>query len=180
MKFLSFLLPVFFLAAACNNTTLKVDLPPAPAQLDSVKKMITGKKYKTEKLAQISNLVSDKNDPYEWFEEMKDTTAFFRNYSQQRMKFALQFTNDSAAILTDEKGTTHGTWSLDDEPGKDDTPGIFLRLAVSSEEKLFPGQTGATTMTYTFKVLGLNEKELFLQTPNIFNMRKIAVLMKTE
>jgi hypothetical protein len=35
-------------------------------------------------------------------------------------------------------------------------------------------------MTYTFKVLGLSEKQLFLQTPNVFNMRKIAVLMKTE
>jgi hypothetical protein len=180
MKFLSFLLPVFFLAAACNNATVKVDLPPAPAQLDSVKKIVTGKKYKTEKLAQISNLVSDKNDPYEWFEEMKDTTAFFRNYRDQRMKFGVQFINDTSITVTDQSGTTNGTWSIDDQPGKDDTPGIFLRVTVMSEEKLFPGQTGLSTLTSSYKVIGINDKQLFLQTPNMFNMRKIAVLMKPE
>jgi hypothetical protein len=181
MKLIALLLPFIVFAAACTNSkTVQVDLPPAPANIDSVKKIVAGKNYKTEKLAQISNLVADKNDPYEWFEEMKDTTPFFKNYQVQRMKFGVQFTNDSVAVVTDEKGTNQGLWSLDDQPGKDDTPGIFLRIAVSSEEKLFAGQTGATTMTYTFKVLGLSEKQLFLQTPNVFNMRKIAVLMKTE
>lgn len=179
MKNLKLLLPVIAFWA-CNSSTVQVDLPPAPANMDSVKKMITGKKYVTEKLAQISNLVGDKNDPYEWFEEMKDTTPFFKNYQTQRMKFAVQFVNDSTAVITDEKGTTNGSWSLDDQPGKEDTPGIFLRISVSSEEKLFPGQTGLSTLTSTYKVLGMNDRQLFLQTPNMFNMRKIAALLKTE
>lgn len=181
MKLIALLLPFIVFAASCTNSkTVEVDLPPAPANMDSVKKMITGKKYVTEKLAQVSNLLADKNDPYEWFEEMKDTTPFFKNYQAQRMKFGVQFTNDSTAVITDEKGTNQGLWSLDDQPGKDDTPGIFLRIAVSSDEKLFAGQSGATKLTYKFKVLGVSEKQLFLLTPNVFNMRKVAVLMKTE
>jgi hypothetical protein len=181
MKLLSLLLTSLVFITACNNTTtVHIDLPAAPANMDSVKKMITGKKYVTEKIAQVSNLVADKNDPYEWFEEMKDTTPFFKNYRDQRMKFAVQFINDTSVTVTDQSGITNGTWSIDDQPGKDDTPGIFLRLTVMSEEKLFPGQTGLSTLTSSYKVLGINDRQLFLQTPNMFNMRKIAVLMKHE
>ena len=180
MKSLSFILTALFFLSACNTATVQVDLPPAPASMDAVKKMITGKKYNTEKLAQVSNLVADKNDPYEWFEEMKDTTAFFRNYRDKRMKFSVQFVNDTAAVITDEAGTNNGAWSIDDQPGEKETPGIFLRLSVTSEEKLFPGQTGFSTLTSTYKILGMNDKQLFLQTPNMFNMRKMAVLLKAE
>jgi len=138
------------------------------------------KKYKAAELALISTFISDKNDPYEWFDNVRDTTRFFRNYEQQKMKFALQFINDSTAEITDETSVSKATWKIDDQPKSDEKPGIFLRLSMERDEQLIPGQTGKSTITFSYKVLGIDDKQLFLETPNMFNSRKMAVLMKTE
>ena len=155
-------------------------LPPAPANTDAVAKTIKGKKYKAAELALISTLISDKNNPYEWFDDVKDTTRFFRNYEQQKMKLVIQFINDSTAEVTDESSVNKATWKIDDQPKSDEKPGVFLRLSMERDEQLMPKQTGKSTITVSYKVLGIDDKQLFLETPNMFNSRKMAVLMKAE
>ena len=155
-------------------------LPPVPASIDSVAKTIMRKKYKAAELALISKLISDKNNPYEWLDQIKDTTLFFRNYEKEKMKFAIHFINDTAAQVTDEAATNKATWKLDNEPKSDETAGIFLRLTMEKDEILIPGQTGKSTITFSYKVLGVDDKQLLLETPNMFNSRKLAVLMKPE
>ena len=54
-------------------------------------------------------LSPDKNNPYEWFDEIKDTTPFFRNYEKQKRKFEINFIDDSAAKITDEAGVNKAT-----------------------------------------------------------------------
>ena len=156
------------------------ELPPTPASIEAVVKTITGKKYKTAELALVSNLISDKNNPYEWFDQIKDTTPFFKNYEKQKMKLAIHFINDTAAGVTDDAATNKTTWKLDNQPKSDETPGIFLRLTMQKDEALVPGQVGKSTITFSYKVLGVDDKQLLLETPNMFNSRKLAVLMKTE
>ena len=157
-----------FFVIGCGNKK-KDSLPPAPPNIDAVTKTIKGKKYKAAELALISTLISDKNDPYEWFDNVKDTTRFFRNYEQQKMKLVIQFLNDSTAEVTDEAGVNKAKWSIDDQPKSQETAGIFLRLAMEK-----------TTNTFSYKILGIDDKQLFLETPNMFNSRKMAVLMKAE
>jgi hypothetical protein len=48
------------------------------------------------------------------------------------------------------------------------------------DESVFPGQVGKATITFSYKILGIDDKQLFLETPNMFNMKKVAALMKTE
>ena len=176
-KTLLFFFISLFIFGCANSKTVN---PPAPANADAVAKAIKGKKFKTTELALISNLVADKNNPYEWFDEIKDTTAFFRNYEKERMKFGVNFFNDSSAEVTDEAGVNKATWKIDDQPKSDETAGVFLRLSMEKQEAFMPGQTGLSTITFTYKVLGIDDKQLLLQTPNMFNSRKIAALMKTE
>jgi len=168
---------LFFSACSNNKTT---QLPPVPANIDMVANTITAKKFKASDLALISKLISDKNNPYEWFDQIKDTTPFFKNYEKQKMKLAIHFMNDTAAEVTDEASVNKATWKLDSQPKSDETPGIFLRLSMQKDETLLPGQTGRSTITFSYKVLGVDDKQLFLETPNMFNSRKLAVLMKTD
>lgn len=168
-----------FFIISCGNKKF-TSLPPAPVNTDSVAKRILGKKYTTAELALISTLIADKNNPYQWFDEIKDTTPYFRNYEKQKMKFALHFINDSIAEVTDEVAVNKASWKVDDQPKSQETAGIFLRLAIEKDEQLIPGQVGKSTITFSYKVIGIDDKQLFLETPNMLNSRKMAVLMKTE
>ena len=179
MRFPTIVAIIYFFVVGCGNTKT-VNLPPVPTSADAVSKAIKGKKFKTAELALISSLEADKNNPYEWFDEIKDTTPFFKNYEKQKLKFELDFGNDTIAIIRDESGINTANWKIDDQPKSDETAGLFLRLSVFNDEKLIPGQIRASMITFSYKVLGINDKELFLQTPNMFKMKKVAVLMKTE
>ena len=179
MRFFTIAAVICLFIAGCGNTKT-VNLPPAPVNADAVSKTIKGKKFKTSELALVSNLQADKNNPYEWFDEIKDTTPFFRNYEKQKKKFEINFINDTSAEITDEAGVNKATWKIDDQPKSDETAGLFLRLSMEKQETLIPGQVGSSKITFSYKVLGIDDKQLFLQTPNMFNSKKIAALMKTE
>jgi hypothetical protein len=179
MRFILLFVIINLLMISCGNKKT-ASLPPAPADVNSVVTTIKGKKYKATQLGLISTLISDKNNPYEWFDQIKDTTPFFKNYEKQKMKLAIHFINDTAAEVTDEASVNKAIWKLDNQPKSDETAGIFLWLSMEKDETLLPGQTGRSTITFSYKVLGLDDKELFLQTPNMFNSKKIAALMKTE
>ena len=170
---------IILLVTGCNNKKTE-NLPPAPSTNDAVATAITGKKFKVTELALISTLISDKNNPYEWFDEIKDTTPFFRNYEKQKKKLTIHFINDTAVQVTEDTVTNQASWKIVDQPKNDETPGKFLRLLMDRGEPLFPGQTGRSTITFSYKVLGIDDSQLFLETPSIFNGRKVAVLMKRE
>ena len=179
MRILPIIATLSFFVIGCGNTK-NVQLPPAPANSDAVIKTINGKKYKTADLALISKLAADKNNPYEWLEDVKDTTPFFRNYEQQKKKLEINFVNDTTAQVTNEAGTNKATWKIDDQPKSDETTGQFLRLTMEKNESLLPGQVGKSAITFSYKVLGIDDKQLFLETPNMFSSRKMAALMKAE
>ena len=168
-----------FFIVSCRNKKA-VQLPPSPASVDAIVKTVKSKKYKTTDLALISNLAADKNNPYEWSDEIEDTTAFFRNYEKQKKKLEINFINDTSAEVTDEAETNRAIWKIDDQPKSDEKPGQFLRLTMEKDEQLIPGQTSKSTITFSYKVLGIDDKSLLLETPNMFNSRKIAALMKAE
>jgi len=179
MRSISLLVIAIFSMTSCGNKKT-ANLPPAPADVNSVVTTIKGKKYKATQLGLISTLISDKNNPYEWFDEIKDTTPFFKNYEKQQMNFAIHFINDTAAELIQDTLVNKALWMIDNDPKGSETPGIFMRLSIEKEETVIPGQTSKSTNTFSYKVLGLDDKQLFLETPNVYNSRKLAVLLKAE
>lgn len=178
MRILTVIALIIFISGCSNKKS--VQLPPAPADAEAIVKTINGKTYQTADLALISNLEADKNAPYQWFEDVNDTTAFFRNYEKRKKMLEIKFVNDTLAEVTDEAETNMAAWKIEDQPKSDEKPGYFLRLTIDKDEALLPGQTGNSTITFSYKILGIDDKQLFLETPNMFNSRKIAALMKTS
>jgi hypothetical protein len=180
MRSLIFTILTVTIIASCTSKK-KVDLPPPPTSVDAVVKTITGKKYSTTELALVSTSIADKNNPYEWFDEVQDTTPYFKNLRAQKMKTAIHFINDTTVEIADEAGTNTGTWNVDDQPKSTETAGIFTRITIiRKNEPLLPGQTEPSKITFNYKVLGIDDKLVFLETPNMFSMRKVAALMKAD
>ena len=180
MRSLLFTLLSVIIIAGCSSKK-KVDLPPPPTSVDAVVKTITGKKYSTTELALVSTSIADKNNPYEWFDEVQDTTPYFKNLWGQKMKTVIHFISDTTVEIVDEAGTNTGTWKVDDKPKSTETAGIFTRITVIRKtDTLPPGQTEASKITFNYKVLGIDDKQAFLETPNMFSMRKVAALMKAD
>lgn len=178
MRLIALIIAVSFLTSCGNKKT--ANLPPAPSSIESVAKTVSGKKYKSAELALVSTLISDKNNPYLWFDEIKDTTRFFKSYEKQKMNFNVHFINDTSVEISDEGGANKGTWKIDSQPKNDETPGIFSRLTFEKNEAIVPGQVGKSTTTFSYKVLGIDDKQLFVETPNMFNGKKLAILLKSE
>ena len=179
MRSISLFIIVSLLIISCGNRKTAA-LPPAPSDVNSVVTTITGKKYKATQLGLISTLISDKNNPYEWFDEIKDTTPYFKNYEKQQMNFAIHFINDTVAEVIQDTLVNQALWIIDNDPKGSETPGIFIRLSMEKEETVVPGQISRSTNTFSYKVLGLDNKQLFLESPNLYSSRKLAVLLKTE
>lgn len=168
---------------SCNNNSNEpkqetTDIPATPAGIEAVAKTVIGKNFTAYKIATLSPFEMDKENPYDWLDDKKDTTAFTRNYVAERMKMKLNFINDSTVQLTDEDKITEGTYKLDTLSSEDEKPGIKLRISYSDTSMNFPGVTEPMIMTSTYTVLGINNESLLLEMPRSFNNRKIAVLMK--
>lgn len=170
-------------ATACNNTDVKVTagkeaLPSKPVDVTTVKGQLGGQAYTMVKAGAMSPFELDKEKEVEWFDEQKDTTRFFRDFQAGLMKTAFRFEKDSLIEYNNEGKMVNGNWSLDTLYDDGEDPGMRLRVHFldSSGSFGFPGSSGPMEMTYSFKVLGCDEKGLLLELPREFNRRKVVGL----
>ena len=178
MRTIFLLLTITLIAESCGNSAGEtVTIPAKPASPDAVKQYVKGKTYKSIKAGTASTFEIDKENPYQWLDEKKDTTKFVRNYLAERLQFTLQFVNDTAVEFTDDNKKTTGVYKFDTETGEDEKEGVKLRISYVDTSMQFPGASGAATMTYTYPVAGADEKSLLLETPRSFNNRKVVILM---
>lgn len=168
---------------ACNNTEVKVTvgkeaLPAKPADIASVKGTLGGQAYSMAKAGALSPFDLDKEKEVEWFDTQKDTTRFFREFQSGLMKTAFRFEKDSLVEYNNEGKMINGKWSLDTLFDEGEDPGMRLRVHFldSSGSFGFPGASGPVEMTYSFRVLGCDEKGLLLELPREFNRRKVIGL----
>jgi hypothetical protein len=183
MKQLIILLGLSLIIISCTNNskgTAAMALPSKPASIDAVLNIIKQKNYKAEKIATLSPFEMDKENPYDWFDEKKDTSSFAKRFLNERLSMKLQFKNDTAVLFIEDNKTIEGTYKLDTIINEEEKPGIKFRISYPDSSMSFPGVTEPMIMTYTFNVLGIDEKNLMLETPRSYNNRKIAVLLKAE
>jgi len=175
---------IIFLAAlfifSCSEHK-PVSLPAKPGSPGTVKNAIQGKLYKTIKAGTLSPFEMDKKNPYEWTDDMKDTSSMFRNFFADRMKFILHFINDTAVNFMDEGKHIEATYSIDSLIKEDEKPGVKLRISYEDKDNSFNmGDMGPVRLTYTYIVAGADDKQLLLETPRSYNDRKVIVLMSSE
>ena len=179
-QLLIFLCTALFISCNSNKTESKqkTETLPSPTGIADVAQVLKGKNYSVQQVATISNFEMDKDNPYDWLDGKKDTTAFTRKFVTERMKMKLNFINDTAVLFTDEDKTTESLYKLDTLINDEERRGIKLRISYMDSSITFPSFTEPRLMTYTFPVLGINNESLLLETPRSLNNRKIAVLMK--
>jgi len=183
MKSLAWFVSLTIIFFSCSSNDQKIttpSLPPKPVLPDAVLGIIKGKNYTAEKIATLSPFEMDAKNHYDWFDEKKDTSSFTKTFLKERMGMQLRFKNDSAVSLIDDNKTTEATYKLDTIIKEEEKPGIKLRIRYSDSSMSFPGVTEPMIMTYTFNVLGIDEKRLLLETPRSYNNRKVATLLKAE
>lgn len=180
MRSLLLLLAVTALSSCSSNTSTIIQLPAKPASIDDAAKTVKGKSYETKKVAIVSVFEMDKENPYQWMNDMDDTTTHFRDYLKKRMSFSLRFINDTTVTLNEEGKETSATYKFDTETGEDEKEGIKLRISYPDDSMSFPGVDGPMIMTYSFLLTGVDESSLLLETPGSYNNRKVAVLMQVK
>ncbi|MEI9810143.1 MAG: hypothetical protein WDO16_21005 [Bacteroidota bacterium] len=162
-----------------NSCSLKKDnaaLPAPPASVKAVLDGVKGSKYITEKAGTNSPFKDDKT--IQWLEPKKEN-EFEKKIVDEAKTLQLNFTNNTAVIVSAKDKTYNGTYRADDIQKEDEEPGIKLRISYIDEEFKF-GDGPATEVTYTYFVEGIDDKGLLLLTPRSMNNRKIVVLMKKQ
>lgn len=169
-----------FVLLSCSEKKESINLPQSPESEADIKKSIVGKHFTTSRIALASPFELEEKPSYDWMEEMKDTTLFFKTYLQERKKFSLSFQNDSVAIIFDDNKTTNGIYKIDSEKKEDEKDGFKLRFSYPDSSMSFPGATEPMIMTSTYYIAGVNGKELFLELPREYNNRKVLALLKVK
>ena len=183
MKQLFVLLCFPVILFSCGNNgekTEKISLPPKPGTADEVLNTIKGKNYSADKIATLSPFEMDVANPYTWFDELKDTATFTKNFLKENLAMKLQFKNDTAVTLIDDNKKTEAIYKLDTAIKDEEKPGIKLRISYPDSSLNFFGVTEPMIMTYTFYVQGIDEKKLLLETPRSYNNRKVITLLSSK
>lgn len=168
---------------SCGNNgekTEKLSLPPKPGMVNEVLNIIKEKNYSAVKIATLSPFEMDAANPYTWFDELKDTASFTKDFLKENLAMKLQFKNDTGVALIDDNKKTEAIYKLDTAVRDEEKSGIKLRISYPDSSMNFPGITEPMIMTYTFYILGINEKELLLETPRSYNNRKVIILFNSK
>jgi len=170
----SILLPIAaFFIQSCNEVNSdkkELVIPKMPASVDAVKAEIKNKSYEVIDVGTI-----DLFNEFNWASASKDTSKFYTDYIAERKGFTLQFLNDSTAKANDEKKIFEATYNLE----KDTSAAVLLNLQyVDSSFSFNPGEP--MMMTSTYKIRGIDNNSLLLETPREMNRRKVILLMKKK
>lgn len=167
---------------SCGNGDMKV--PDPPKDINTVKNTIKGKNFMATKTGFFGVLTVNDKQEVTWIDAAKETEKFAREAALElNDKFSLSFVNDTTVNIVSKELTTTGTYTVDDAVGEYDKgmAGIKLRLSYIDTTMNFGfGDSSPMTMTYTYFVKGINEKELLLQMPREINRRPLVVLLQSK
>jgi len=182
MKYLFVLLGFTAICFSCSDK--KESVPPAPASVQNVKEIIKGKKYLTVRVGTLSPFAAtmDKENPFNWFDEMKTTDDFTKKYEGERKKFVLQFVNDTTLRISDDNKTWDAKYEIDATQKEDETAGIRLRFSYIDKENSmsFPGANSPMTLTASYRIAAINLNSLLVEAPREFNRRPVMLWMKSK
>ncbi|TMI65028.1 MAG: hypothetical protein E6H07_03660 [Bacteroidetes bacterium] len=167
---------------SCSNSDKQPAsrFPDYPVSVATVKEAVKGKSFSVVEVATISPFAMDKENPYEWMDGKKDSSAHTMEFRNDRLQTKMKFLNDSIVSLTDDYKTTDVAYRFDTTPGPPKKGNMALLLSIPNSNMLMPGTTTPMLMTYTYYVHGADDKRLFLQTPRTFNNQKVMILLKAD
>lgn len=189
-KYVAALFATVILFSCVENK--KDSLPPKPQDVNSLKTLVKGKKYSTQKAGFYSNLTVNGQTDMDWIdiaEKKEQLTKDPNNITaetelkavEREMKFAVQFVNDTLATVFSNDASFPATYTIDDvvDDYSKDKESIKLRLRYADPSFAF-GNEPAMEMTYTFVIDGADDKNLLLQTPRTINRQPLIIWLQSE
>lgn len=172
---------IFF---ACSDSVTirsgKASVPAAPTSLQQVKDGVKKSNYSVDKLG-FSRLFMGEAEPVQWEDDMPDTTRMYRDFVADRKKLRLEFTGDSTLNVHTGTATYPGSYSVDtlrEENDEEKANSMKLRISYADPEFQMPGDTTPSKVTYTYKIRGMGDNSLMLQSPHSYNRQNVVLLMK--
>lgn len=167
-------------------------LPAKPENLNSVKALIMGKKYTTQKTGFYGTIGVNDERTVNWIDiaEKKRQLAKDSNNltaqseleaAERELKFAVQFENDTAASVFSNGTSMPATYVIDNlvDAYGNGKESLKIRLTYADPSFSF-GNEPASEMTFTFLVEGADEQSLLLQTPRTINRQPLISLLVSE
>jgi hypothetical protein len=173
-------------------------IPVAANNVAAVQKAIANKTWQVIDVATINgsrvskfakpessteNIVAPNVIKLSWLSEIKglnDTKDFAAKFTKESFDkyktISMQLKNDSIALLTGME-VANQKYTLNDVQEDKEPNGIKLKLI--SYGKPFESM-GETKFTATYYVLGINDKMLYLLTPNTLNEEKLVFLLEAK
>jgi hypothetical protein len=174
-SFLFFIVTLLLNASCTNEAKKESSIPNGPATMIVALKELKNKNYVVEDVGFI-RIFMDKEDPIKWTKEMPDTSKMYKDFVNDRKNFSLSFITDTTVKIVDEKTDLQALWSLE----KDTSNTILLHLKYEDASFNMPGATEPTMVTYTYKIKGIDDKNMLLETPRQYNDMPVALLMKKK
>lgn len=162
-------------ACGISSNVVSKDLPPAPVTLGATKAALQKNTYTVEDVGFIRTFMG-KEDPVEWSGAREDTVKMYREFIDDRKKLQLEFLTDTSLILTGEKTKYNALYSLE----KDTSSVVLLDIKYADPDFAFAGSSETSMVTFTYKIRGISDKQLYLQTPNSYNDQPAVVLMRKK
>lgn len=170
----------------------KESLPAKPQDVNTVKALIKGKKYTTQKTGFYGNITVNDETNVNWIDVAekekqlaKDPNAITAETelkaAEREMKFAVQFVNDTVATVFSNDTSIPARYVIDDivDDYGNGKECVKIRLTYADPSFSF-GNEPASEMTFTFVVDGADDKSLLLQTPRTINRQPLISLLVAE
>ncbi|MGB4844336.1 MAG: hypothetical protein WBP16_07715 [Ferruginibacter sp.] len=169
------LLTFVLIAAGCSEK--KDTVPVAPANSKAVLDFIKGKKLVTKSIGLYDNFIVNGVKEVKWMDVAKEKNDMIKEVVTEEMSLSLQFINDTAVTVLKNGKTYNGTYRVDDKTDGDldEKAGIKLKLTYNDPDAGFG--MGLTELTYSYPVLGIDEKRIMLETPRSVNRQNLIALL---
>ncbi|CAN5475855.1 hypothetical protein BH09BAC3_BH09BAC3_34560 [soil metagenome] len=156
------------------------DETPSPVKtVAEAKSIMTGKKWSVTDVAlKPYEFGNDKNltISYDWFSVAKDLGEFEKKEESKFLNSTIELSADTTAVTSGIGLVGLQKYLLTDIPVEGKSEGIRLELSGNSNDEDFKDME----MTYTYYVLGANDKRLLLQTPNSINNRPVVLMLEIK
>jgi hypothetical protein len=173
-KLLYISLAALIFLAACSG---KKEIPKAPASVEDVQKIISGKTFKVVRSGTLYAGFSGQEAPvYTWTDEMEKADDRFKDTWETLNKFQISFKNATDAEVSAEGESKDQKYRLTTETAADEKAGVKLKLTFTGPDWF--DKTKTMEMTKTYHVLGASENSLLLEFPQSINDQPLVVILE--
>lgn len=169
MRFaLVFLLPF----VQCNKANSYI--PKEPHSVAETRSQLVKGVFTVEQVGLGSSSVM--NEPVQWMNEETDKAKAEQDFIADRKSLTLHFINETEVKLTDNQRNIRAQYQLE----KDASKTVLMKLTFEDKTFSFPGSNEPMKLTYTYRIRGIDENRLLLETPRQYKYRPVVLLMKKK